>query len=60
MFIKCLLTGHDWQRLRNEDNEPYLECRRCGMDGDLTEAFYGTDSRRGFGGSGGGVDGGFG
>jgi hypothetical protein len=48
MWIKSLLchlfTGHDWQRMRTVDDQTYLECRRCGMDGDLTEAFYGSEA----------------
>jgi hypothetical protein len=53
MVLKSLLchlfTGHDWQRLRTEDDLTYLECRRCGIDGELTEAFYGDGHRRAFG-----------
>jgi hypothetical protein len=28
--LLCLLGWHDYVERRNEDGEPYTECRRCG------------------------------
>ena len=32
--IRCRLGIHSWETLRNDDGEAYVECRRCGAEGD--------------------------
>jgi hypothetical protein len=32
--MRCRLGIHSWETLRNDDGEAYLECRRCGAEGD--------------------------
>ena len=37
MTVKSLLCHvgvHSWEHLRNDEGEPYLECRRCGKESD--------------------------
>jgi len=30
----CHVGVHSWEDRLNDDGEPYLECRRCGKEGD--------------------------
>ena len=30
----CRIGVHSWENHRNDDGEPYVECRRCGAEGD--------------------------
>ena len=32
--LLCRLGVHSWQTLRNDENQRYVTCRRCGKDGD--------------------------
>ena len=30
--LRCLLGGHQWRFVRNEDNQSFRRCTRCGKD----------------------------
>ena len=32
--LRCRIGVHSWEHRRNDDGEAYLECRRCGQEGD--------------------------
>lgn len=34
--LRCLLGVHQWRFVRNEDNQPFRRCTRCGKDHDGT------------------------
>ena len=34
--LRCLLGVHQWRYVRNEDNQPFRRCTRCGKDHDGT------------------------
>jgi hypothetical protein len=32
--LRCLVCVHQWRHVRNEENQPFRRCARCGKDHD--------------------------